>query len=423
MNNNSLDNRFKLTFPANIQEAKKLGEFNYEIHKEIALRSIVPALYSDYPRVKPEFFPMIVEQSTDRIASSVMLIPWTYSICGVEVKVAELGMVGTLPEFRGLGLSSLLTRHFMDLAEEEGFQLSHIQGIPGFYRRYGYTYACKLQQGVVIDTLQIRDYLKDKPVIKYRKTKTVQETLDLFKSLNSSNKADITSVRSDSISKRIHEMMEFSPTFNEVFVTDAHKALHSGFTIRNDGFFPKMLEVTEAVAGDKASAAAILLQAAERAEELGKEQIKLGSTGEEVDQLALEAGGRVNRSYNFYMKVINPASLINQMRPLFNRRLALGAFKDYSGNFTFGSYGNNAFVLEIENGKVKSISETAEPKGYNLQFCSTLLPNLLLGTDSISELKNQYCDFWTGNLWYEENNQPLSEALFPKLTNDIRQVY
>jgi len=76
---------------------------------------------------------------------------------GIRLKVAEMGLVGTHGEHRGRGLQKLLNREFDRTLEEEQFDLAVIQGIPGFYHKFGYHYAVAMENHIVLPLEKIPD--------------------------------------------------------------------------------------------------------------------------------------------------------------------------------------------------------------------------------------------------------------------------
>ena len=55
-----------------------------------------------------------------RMVSTLNLIPVTWSIGGIKLKVAEMGYVGTLPEYRGKGLIRKLVEEYHKDVEAQG---------------------------------------------------------------------------------------------------------------------------------------------------------------------------------------------------------------------------------------------------------------------------------------------------------------
>ena len=99
----------------------------------------------DWPDGKP---------APERVLSTLCRIPtaWTCSDAGAEVCLpsAELGMVASAEDARGLGLSTWLMKRFQADSIKAGFPLSTIQGIPYYYRRFGYEYAVPLIPKIVL---------------------------------------------------------------------------------------------------------------------------------------------------------------------------------------------------------------------------------------------------------------------------------
>src|SRR3989337_669140 len=56
------------------------------------------------PTLSPDDFTIVEETASGRIISSMNLIPQTWTYEGIEFGVGRPELVGTLPEFRNLGL-------------------------------------------------------------------------------------------------------------------------------------------------------------------------------------------------------------------------------------------------------------------------------------------------------------------------------
>jgi len=87
-----------------------------------------------------DFFFVEVE-NTGEVVSTTCLIPWVCNYVGVTLRTAMLEMVVTHPDYRRRGLVRTQIDRFHQIIGERGFDLSIIQGIPYYYRQYGYAYA------------------------------------------------------------------------------------------------------------------------------------------------------------------------------------------------------------------------------------------------------------------------------------------
>lgn len=68
----------------------------------------------------------------DSVVACLILIPVDWSIGNVQLKVAEMGIVATHPEYRRRGLMLKLINEYHRNLEEQGYDLSAIEGIPFF---------------------------------------------------------------------------------------------------------------------------------------------------------------------------------------------------------------------------------------------------------------------------------------------------
>ncbi|MEM3459050.1 MAG: GNAT family N-acetyltransferase [Candidatus Bathyarchaeia archaeon] len=86
----------------------------------------------------------LVIKHHDKIVATLNLISVEWSIGGIPLQVAEMGQVATLAEYRHRGLQRRLVEEFHKQAAEQGYDLCAIEGIPYFYRQFGYEYALPL---------------------------------------------------------------------------------------------------------------------------------------------------------------------------------------------------------------------------------------------------------------------------------------
>jgi len=70
---------------------------------------------------------------------SLLYIPLRYG--HVKLKAAEYGVAATSKKYRGLGINKKLTEMFFAECIKKNYNLVMLEGIPYFYRRYGFNYA------------------------------------------------------------------------------------------------------------------------------------------------------------------------------------------------------------------------------------------------------------------------------------------
>lgn len=105
-----------------------------------------------HPHVGPEDFCLAEDTRAGRIVSSLCLISQTWSYGGIAFAVGQPELVGTHPDYRGQGL---VRRQFDILhrwSAARGQHLLALDGIPGFYRQFGYEMALALHGELSVDT-------------------------------------------------------------------------------------------------------------------------------------------------------------------------------------------------------------------------------------------------------------------------------
>jgi predicted N-acetyltransferase YhbS len=99
------------------------------------------ALLHHHPTASWDGFIMVEDETTGAIVSTTCLIPWRCELGGVGLDVAMLEMVVTHPDYRKRGLVRAQIAHFHEQAAALGYDLCIIEGIPYYYRQFGYAYA------------------------------------------------------------------------------------------------------------------------------------------------------------------------------------------------------------------------------------------------------------------------------------------
>ena len=98
-------------------------------------------LLRHHPTITPADFLLVEDEQNNAIVSTVCLIPWSCRYEEITCQVAMLEMVATHPAYRRRGLVRTLIEHFHQLVKQRNFDFSIIEGIPYYYRQYGYAYA------------------------------------------------------------------------------------------------------------------------------------------------------------------------------------------------------------------------------------------------------------------------------------------
>jgi hypothetical protein len=97
-----------------------------------------------HPHVGPEDFCVVEDTRSGRIVSSLCLISQTWSYGGIACAVGQPELVGTHRDFRGQGLVRRQFEILHQWSAGRSQPLLAVDGIPGFYRQFGYEMALAL---------------------------------------------------------------------------------------------------------------------------------------------------------------------------------------------------------------------------------------------------------------------------------------
>lgn len=97
-------------------------------------------------------FFVVKDSANGKVVSTTCLLPWVVDYAGIPLNAAMLEMVITHPDYRQKGLVRAQLRYFQNLVKERGFEFSIIQGIPYYYRQFGYGYSLDQDRAISLPT-------------------------------------------------------------------------------------------------------------------------------------------------------------------------------------------------------------------------------------------------------------------------------
>ncbi len=138
-----------------VQDAESLADFNARIQSDEGPDKpdervgvwAYDLCAKPHPTFQPSDFTIVEETATQKIVSTMNLIPQTWTYAGIPFKVGRPELVGTLPEYRNQGLVRRQFDVIHQWSAENGEKLQVITGIPYYYRLFGYEMALNLSGG------------------------------------------------------------------------------------------------------------------------------------------------------------------------------------------------------------------------------------------------------------------------------------
>ena len=365
-----------------------------------------------HPDVEPRDVIWVEERG--KAVATVCGIPWRLRLSGVELNALELGLVATLEGWRGRGLQRAMVGYFRERVQERGAHLSIIQGIPGFYRQFGYTYVLPLEGGLVLEHRQVP--VTDNGLhVREATPDDIRSLAALYEVL--AGELDLYAARSEKVWSYLLQHAAGTETEGEFWVCERAGAA-VGYIFLPKHHFGDELVVSEAAADQADVGLALLGHAVALSRERRTPGVRLSlHGGSALSQLARALGARDTGRYAWQVWCPDLGALLDALRPALTARLRASAWADHTGDLVIDLY-RYALRLRLEDGAVCSVVREPSPGHAHLRAHEDQLLPVVLGHRTIAELAKWHPDFLV-----RPGAHPLLEALFPKLRAFLYPVY
>lgn len=401
------------------EELDRLAAFNLHIHGEDSIDTMTRRLVEHHPHTRPEHWLFVENESTGQIVSSLCLIPWSWCVAGAELKAGEMGIVGTHPDYRRRGLVRALVARFKELLREGGYHLSQIQGLPYYYRQFGYEYALPLEGGWEIGPHQVPGAPEDAtPAFGFRRA-TPDDVPALVRLYDAAARdLDLHAVRDTATWRYLLEQAPGTAMDCEFWlVLDADGTPAGYWCIQRYGF-GSGLNISEVSRLSHAAALAVLRQSKTLAAERDKPYIRYYGARDTSLRRAMTAwGAREAGRYAWQIHLPDVGHLLRALAPAFEQRIAASEFAGLTDTMTLNLY-REAFELRFEDGRLREVAAVGFCELNSLSIPPNAFVPLVLGYRSRAELERQYPDL---SIWGQ--SQVLADVLFPPMTAQVYTIY
>lgn len=375
---------------------------------------LVQKLIDHHPSMTLHDF--LVIKHDGKIVASVALVPVTWSVGDVQMKVAELGMVATLPEYRRRGLIRQLVDEYHRQVREQGYDLSVLEGIPYFYRQFGYEYAVPLLEETRIG-LELIPECDPKVKIRPFTVRDLPKAMRLLE--HSQRKFYVHSVRDPQIWGIQHEtMMASDPEPFEAYAVDDEGETAAYFRMRENPDEKELL-LTEVTEVDRSCAQAILKFLRDHGQKHGLETLVACVSYQEPFSQHLAAIGATRRApaYAWQVRMVDYVRIFWKLKPLFEKRLADSMYRRLTEtlNFNFREF---TIRMTVKDGEVVDVQRVEGGERSPLGFNPLVFVKLLLGDWCRDELETAYPDCRV-----DVSHRHLVDVMFPKLPSYIHSAY
>ena len=406
-----LDNGMTLKSLASADDAERLIAFNGQIFgAEVA--AMTRAMIEYRPAIRPQHWLYVEDEAG--IASSLVLIPWEWRYGEVTIQCGEMGIVGTREDMRGRGLVRTLNERFAELLHEGGFHLSIIQGIPYFYRQFGYEYALPLEMQWQIELRSITTVRDAAHGFRLATCDDIPALMRLYDAATQS--LDIAAVRDDETWRYILEHARDTATESDVWLIERDGAPLAYCRIPRQGFGEGLI-VSEVSPVDLHLADVLLAWLKETATARQKPYIRLNlHDTNPLLRVAQGYGAYRASGYQWQIRVVDAARLLRQIAPVLERRIAHSPLARMTRTVAINLY-RSGLLLHFEAGRLREV-EAARQVESEIGIPPDPFMQIVLGWQTGAELAALHPDVRIGG-----QSRMVIDVLFPQMQAFVDEAY
>jgi hypothetical protein len=381
--------------------------------------TLAETMFHHLPGVERRYWFIAADKQSARIVAGFVLIPWIWELDGVKLKVAEMGIVGTLEAHRGRGIMRLLNEEFDLTLEQERFDLAVIQGIPGFYQQFGYSYTLPLENHINLPLHLIPDR-QETDEVSFRLAG--DEDIPYLMAEDDAYRARyaLSALRDEAHWRYLLNESRQTEYGSEFWImVGAGQARPVYFRVPQEGFGTGLIvsEISEEISYQALPQLMSFCKELAMAREKPYIRLNLHNKSR-AGRMAISMGAKPGIPYAWQIKIPDPGRLLTTVGPVLERRLAASAFQDFTGRFGLNFY-RSGVALQWTGGRLESVSAGAAKGDLSLALPVDLFPVLCLGHRSWQELRYLRPDV----IPRSETSALFVEALFPPTESWIHEQY
>ena len=420
-----LGNGLVLKSVAGERDALRVAEFDGVIH-DPGVRDMARELLLNHPHTRPEHWLFVEDTATSQVVSSICLIPWKLRYEDVDLNAGEVGIVGTLENYRRRGLVRALFARHAELLQAGQYDLSHIQGIPYFYRQFEYEYALPLEGGWRVDLHSVPKMDEGRQeTLTFRQAEITgpagEQDLRTLVELYDAAAQDLSiSVQRDTATWRyLLGPSRKTEMTAETWLIERPDRTTAGYVRVAEHGFGEGLILSEVSKLDAEAARAVLRKLKALALQRDKPNIRINvPANSSLVQVARHLGAHDLGTYAWQIHLPNIGQLLRTLGPILERRIAASPYAGLTRNLCMGMY-RRAYELRFQAGRLTEVQDLGFHDGGDIQVPPFLAAPLLLGHRTLEELRHIHPDASAAN----GEGQHLAEILFPRVDSFLYTIY
>lgn len=405
---------------SSLADVERIASLNAAVHCDEQVADYARwKLAGGHPAVRPSNAVLVEDVATGEVVSSLCSFPQTWLYDGVLLPVREIALVGTAPRYRKRGLIRAQMRYVHSEMRAAGDLLGCIEGIPGFYRQFGYEFAVPLGScaRLTLDKLPVNEGLVGSVVTRpINLSKDLAAVMSLYSA--SSDQFNILAERSEALWQYLEAAPAGIPDSQETWVIEVEARVVAYFRLRKNMWGPWLelaemcIDPTWDVDGCLALYKVMLGASRKIAVERDYQGLCFAlDPRHELLELVARLGSEADRQYAWQVKVFNAVELLKRIAPVLEKRLQGSTCTD--GNATLDiNLMPDVVRISIEHGRVTGVGWQRDRAAAEceLRLTKHQFVQLVLGYRDYATLMDGSLDAWV-----HPQVRGLVGTLFPRL--------
>jgi predicted N-acetyltransferase YhbS len=399
------------------QDVERVAVFDGKIHGKL-VETMTRQLFLHHPNTRLDDLIFMEDEQSGEVVSSLCLIPWTWRYEDVEIPAGEMGIVGTHEDYRGRGLIRKQVEVFKRRLRERSCLLSQIQGIPYYYRQFGYEYALPLEQWLKLQARQIPDQPESAFTFRQATLDDVPTLMRLYD--EAAPDLAIHTARDEAIWRYLLTNANGTEMERETLLIEGADGQTGGYACIPLHHFGEELNVNEVSRLSYDAALATLQHAKKLSIEREKPGVRLNlPLSCTLAQVALSLGGHDDGAYAWQIHVPDVAALLRALAPVLERRVAASPLAGLTQDVRISLY-RETILLRFAAGKLTEVTNVGFTAWHEepIRFPPLQFIPLVLGYRTWQELRAAFPDVSVA-----PKSRLLVDTLFPKTASFIYTLY
>ncbi len=414
-----LGNGLCLRAAASIQDIERIAGFNATVHADEGIESYTRwKLGGTHPAATFSDALLVEDTRTGQIVSSLCLIPQTWTYEGIRLPVGEVSLVGTHSSYRKRGLIRAQMDEIDRMLRARGCLLSCIEGIPYFYKQFGYEFAVPLGSCATLGLDRVPSLAAEQREPVAIRPMNLDTDLPTVMALYNAHAAElcVAGMRDEALWRYQEAAPPGLPDASTTYVVEDRPGVVGYFRVRKNMWEP-LLEFAEAVVrpggqacGSQDAWLTVLRFGRQQAiaHDYGRLCFALPQS-HPLLTVARYLGAEAERQYAWQVRVVDCAAFLQHIAPALEERLARSLLAGFAGQLDLNMM-RGVLRLQFAHGRLVAVEEAEKTQEQaTLRMPPPLLTQLLLGYRNHQEIMACSLDAWV-----HPHARQLVDVLFPK---------